>query len=435
MTINIHRIILVFITLTLLFGLNTASISEGITFTNIIKNDNILSSDQLGELNVYYIDVGQGDSILIQTPENNFVLIDTGSRIYANTVIDFLNNHHVTTLKTFIATHPHEDHIGGCEEIFNAFHILTVYHPGYYVDSQTYQRFLEAVENEGCPVYTDDEINPGDFIDISSSVSCRVLNINKYASNANDAGIVLRLEYGQVSFLFTGDINGDRGDCVESYLVDYWNVDIDILKVAHHGSKHSSTDYFLKEATPDVSIISVGGDNPYGHPHQETLDRLSQYSSLIYRTDLNGDITVTTDGITWTVYYEKPENTPTKPIVTGPIQGTRGYNYTFYAKSTDPNNDQLFYKWDWNDGNISDWVGPYDSGEQISAIHKWNLNGTYIIKVKARDSYGHESNWGTLNIIIPKVKKTNQKNRDAQDPHHQLLYPLKILKYILNFLK
>ncbi|RLF52081.1 MAG: hypothetical protein DRN24_03845 [Thermoplasmata archaeon] len=422
---NKHRTTLVLITLILFSGLNITPLSEGLTCKNTI-NSNPSLSYQLDELNVYYIDVGQGDSILIQTPENNFVLIDTGSRIYADKVISFLNNHHVTTIKTFIATHPHEDHIGGCEEIFNAFHILTVYHPGYYIDSQAYQRFLEAVENEGCTVYTDDKIDPGDYIDISSSLSCRVLNINRYASNANDAGIVLRLDYDQVSFLFTGDINGDRGDYVESYLVDYWDVDIDILKVAHHGSRHSSTDYFLKEATPRVSIISVGSDNPYGHPHQETLDRLSQYSSLIYRTDLNGDITVTTDGVTWNIYYEKPEDTPLKPIVTGPTRGTAGYSYIFYARSVDPNNDQLFYKWDFNDGNVTNWIGPYDSGEQISAIHRWDQNGTYIIRVKAKDIYDHESDWGVLNIAIPRDKKINVKKTLSiiHLPFIQVYYPM-----------
>jgi len=392
--------ILAFTVIILFVGLSITS-STAHTQIRQISSSNLISQFSLNDLIVYYIDVGQGDSILIQTPDNHFVLIDTGSRSYASKVINFLNQLSVSTLSAFVATHPHEDHIGGCEEIFDAFTILSVYHPGYYINTQTYLRFLNAAQNEGCPIYTDDDVDPGDYIDISNSATCQILHINKYASNANDASIVLRVDYSQVSFLFTGDINGDMGDFVESYLVDSWDVDIDILKVAHHGSCHSSTDYFLDEATPDIAVISCGEGNVYGHPHAETLARLIVHDADIYRTDINRDIIVTTNGAAWEVTCGQQGDEPFPPVVSGPNMGTTGVEYKFTAVTTDPNEDQLYYKWDWNDGNVSEWLGPCNSGEQVIAYHQWSNDGTYIVRVKAKDVYNFESDWGMLNVIMP----------------------------------
>lgn len=400
---NLFGKILAFIVIIMFIGLSI-TFSTAHTQIEHISPSNLISQLSLNDLIVYYIDIGQGDSILIQTPDSHFILIDTGSRSYASKVINFLNQLSVTTLSAFVATHPHEDHIGGCEEIFDAFTILSVYHPGYYLNTQTYLRFLTAAQNEGCPIYTDDDVNPGDYIDISNSVTCQILHINKHASNANDASIVLRVDYSQVSFLFTGDINGDMGDYVESYLVDSWDVDIDILKVAHHGSRHSSTDYFLDEATPDIAVISCGEGNVYGHPHTEALARLIAHDADIYRTDINRDVTVTTNGATWEVTCGQEGNEPFPPIVSGPTTGATGVEYQFTAVTTDPNEDELYYKWDWNDGNVSEWMGPYISGEAVIEYHKWSNAGTYIIKVKAKDPYNFESDWGILNVIMPKNK-------------------------------
>ena len=258
-------------------GLGFNSSISGLTIEKISqKKPNTL----YGDLKVHFIDVGQGDSILIQTPENNFVLIDTGSRSFATTVIDYLYSQSVTTLEAFIATHPHEDYIGGCQEIFNAFDILSVYHPGYYSSSQAYQRFLNEAQNEGCPIYTDDDVDPGDYLYISNSLVCQILHINKDATNENDASIVLMLSYYEINYLFTGNIHGEIEDQVEYDLVDNWYVDVHILKVAHHGSRYSSIDYFLDEATSEVSVISVGEGNSYGHPHYEALYRLNMHKSF-----------------------------------------------------------------------------------------------------------------------------------------------------------
>jgi len=423
MKISLFRKTMIFTIILLFIGLALNSSIGHVT----LKSMN--SSSNYGELKVYFIDVGQGDSTLIQTPENNFILIDTGERTYANTVIDFLNDLSVYTLKAFVGTHPHADHIGGAEEIFNAFDVQSAYDPGYDQNTATYQRFLNAVQNEGCPLYTDDDLDPGDYIDFGSSVTCQILNINKDASNTNDASIVLRLDYGSVSFLFTGDVNGDMGDFVELYMVDYWNVDVDILKVSHHGSRHASVDYFLDEATPDVSIISVGEGNMYGHPHPESLYRLQNHHSQIFRTDYNGDITIETDGFSWGITYEKPKDEPMKPVVTGTTYGMTNIEYMYTAAATDPNDDQLYYLWDWSDGNFSEWMGPYNSGDTVYAYHIWAQQGTYVIKVKAKDTDGYESEWGMLNVVMPRTKISFKSIFDFLDEQNILF---QLLSRFLN---
>ena len=391
-----------------------------------IKNSSIILENKSNSLSVYFIDIGQGDSILIHTQENRFILIDTGSRTYSSTLINFLNNLNVHTLEAFIATHPHEDHIGNAQEIFDTYNVLNVYHPGYYQTSATYQRFIQAAESEGCPIYTDDQLDPGDYIYLGSGLSCQILNINKDASNANDASIVLRLDYGAVSFLFTGDINGEIGDYAEINITDNFNVDIDILKVAHHGSRHASTDYFLFEATPEISIISCGKGNSYGHPHPETVNRLTEHNSLLFRTDQNGNIKITTDGYTWNVYYEEPEEKPIKPIITGSKQGITGLTYTFTAKSFDPNGDALFYLWDWNDGNVSQWDGPYIPGQESYAAHKWIKDGAYVVRVKAKDMFDHESEWSYFTVSMP-------KNKLSFSPINRFIIYYHLQKFINHF--
>ena len=343
-------------------------------------------------LTVYYIDVGQGDAILIQTPENNFVLIDAGKQSAASTVVNFLNNLSVNTLKAFIASHPDADHIGGADEVIENFDVLSIYHPGYEKDTIAYQEFIAAAQNESCPIYTDDDLNPGDFINISNITSCQILHIDKNASDSNDASIVLRVEFNLVSFLFTGDISSD----VESELIQNQNVDVDILKVAHHGSKYSTSDEFLNESTPLLSVISVGSSNPYGHPTPETLTRLIAHNSSVYRTDLNGTITVTTFGTTWNVAAEKTMIPNEKPLA----------NFTYYPSNptildtlqfTDASEDEdgtiELWHWEFGDGDTSTLQNP---------THQYADDGTYTVILNVTDDDG-AANETTQQIVVANI--------------------------------
>jgi competence protein ComEC len=148
---NKKLLMITIITLLIFSIINNSVISVNI---RVEKRSNKINETNQNDLAVYFIDVGQGDSILVKTPHNTYFLIDTGSRSHASTLINFLNDLNVYTLEAFIATHPHEDHIGGCQELFDEFNIQSVYHPGYTSTSATYQRFLTSAENEGCPIYT-----------------------------------------------------------------------------------------------------------------------------------------------------------------------------------------------------------------------------------------------------------------------------------------
>lgn len=247
---------------------------------------------------VYFIDVGQGDSILIQTTDSKNILIDAGPESAATTVISFLQQHSVTTLTALIATHPDADHIGGADEVLQSFQVLSVYHSGFVKSTQTNTDFITAVDAEGCPVYTDAQIDPGDMLSLSSIATFQVLSIDANAPDSNSASIVLKMTYGTVDFIF----EGDAPSSVESTMIanPSFSLDIEILKVSHHGSSSSTSDAWLTATSPDVGIISVG-PNSYGHPTSETLARLSSHGVQAYRTDVDGTIAVTTDGTTWTV--------------------------------------------------------------------------------------------------------------------------------------
>ena len=217
---------------------------------------------------VNYIDVGQGDSILIETPDSKHVLIDAGPESADSTIISFLQGHSVTTVDALIITHPDADHIGGADEVLATFTVLCVYHPGFVKDTVAYSNFIAAANAEGCPIYTDAQIDPGDYLQLSSSVTFQVMAIDADASDANSASIVIKMSYGTVDFLF----EGDAPSSVESQMMSNpsFNLDVEILKVGHHGSTYSTSDAFLAATTPNVGVICVGAGNPYGHPAADT---------------------------------------------------------------------------------------------------------------------------------------------------------------------
>lgn len=215
----------------------------------------------LENLVVSFIDVGQGDSIYIKTPSGNDVLIDGGPKTAGIAVVAYLQSQGGDDLELVIATHPDADHVGGLMAVLDSFVVEEVWDPGFRKDTATYRDFVAAVDAEECPF-----IHPrrGSAIDVDPYLEEEVLNPPEALySDSNDSSIVIRIEFENVSFLFTGDI----GESVESdIMAEGFEVSSTILKVAHHGSKYSSSIEFLGEVRPKVAVISVGGDNPYGHP-------------------------------------------------------------------------------------------------------------------------------------------------------------------------
>lgn len=327
-----------------------------------------IHSSAIDNATVYFINVGQGDSILIKTPDGKYMLIDGGKDSCGDDVVSFLENLSVMTIDALVATHPDADHVGGLDEVIYAFNVLSIYHPGYEKETDAYINFITAVNSEGCPIYTDDEVDPGDYINISNTTTFQILHIDKYAPTSNDASIVIKMVYHNVSFMFPGDIASN----IENELINSpFDLDSDILKVAHHGSKYSTCDAFLDATTPAVGIISVG-TNPYGHPTEETLTRLINHGVEIYRTDYNGTITITTNGETWSVECERTNNAPVASFT----YYTDNLTVYFTDTSIDPDGDTLTYNWDFGDGNMS---------EEQNPIYTYSADGIYNITLMVSD--------------------------------------------------
>jgi competence protein ComEC len=243
-----------------------------------------------GDLHVTVIDVGQGDSILVTFGTDETMLIDAGESKDAYAVKDELKERGITQIDVLVATHPHADHIGGIAEIIDGYEIGCVYMPDMQSDSKTYQNLRDAIEKHDVlliEAYAGESFNLGD-------AACTIVSPAKDADkDANNESVMLLLDYLDSEFLFTGDAE----EWAENEVMDAgYNIDADVLKVAHHGSSTGTSEAFLQAVTPDYAVISCGRDNKYGHPHEETLELLDEYDIDTLRTDISGDVVFISDG-------------------------------------------------------------------------------------------------------------------------------------------
>ena len=248
------------------------------------------STSSYGTLYVNYINVGQGDSILIKVGDCD-ILIDGGPTSSASSVSSYLSSKGVDDIELMINTHPHEDHCGGLTTVLNNFVVEEVWVSPQTATSSAYNKFKTAVSSEGLSMKTPSvgTVYTYEFLTIT------VIYAGAGASNANDSSLVVMLEYGSFKFLFTGDIS----TTVESKLVSSGaDLSCDVLKVPHHGSAGSSSASFLKATGAGYSVICVGSGNQYGHPTSDALGRLSSAGISVYRTDTSGHIVFSTNGAT-----------------------------------------------------------------------------------------------------------------------------------------
>ncbi|MGE5586297.1 MAG: ComEC/Rec2 family competence protein [Bacillota bacterium] len=249
-----------------------------------------------GQLAVHFIDVGQGDSVLILAPSGKTMLIDGGPADASERLVAYLKAQKVSRIDVLVATHPHADHIGGLVEVLRTFPVDLVVDSGKVHTTATYERFLTLIDQKNIRFRLG---RAGDGIDLGPGLAARILHPTEpLPENMNDCSVVVRLEYGKVSFLFTGDAQRDAENAM---LKSGAHLRAAVLKVAHHGSGTSSSPWFLKAVKPGVAVILVGAGNSYGHPHRTTLLNLADYTDRVYRTDVDGDVVVTTDGTTFRV--------------------------------------------------------------------------------------------------------------------------------------
>lgn len=241
-------------------------------------------------LSIHIIDVGQGDCILISTPNNKNMLIDGGDEDSSRIIKSYLKLHKIKKLDMIIATHLDKDHIGSLDYVINNFQVQKLYTPNQMENSTSYHNLVKSCKDNNIKI---NHLKKGDTLDFDKHINISILSPSYIQGNNNLNSIALNLTYFNMDFLFTGDCEEiNEIDMINSYDLD----NVDFLKVAHHGSSSSSTDEFIKETSPDIAVISCGYKNSYGHPHKSTLDTLEKYNVKTFRTDLNGDLVFYSDG-------------------------------------------------------------------------------------------------------------------------------------------
>jgi competence protein ComEC len=264
-------------------------------FLNILAWSVVFDFNQPKFLEVNFFDVGQGDAILIETPKYNQILIDGGpdSKILEKLgkVLPFWDR----DIDLIILSHPEKDHFAGLIEVFKKYKVNSVLWTGVVRDAAEYEEWEKLLEKEKAKIYiaqAGQKIKEGDEIEMDILFPLGRKEGEKL-ENSNDTSIVANLIFNKNNFLFTGDIS----QLAEKEILSI-NVDIasDVLKVAHHGSKNSSSEEFLKATSPQIAVISVGKNNSYGHPTQEVLKNIAKYGIKVLRTDERGDIKIISDG-------------------------------------------------------------------------------------------------------------------------------------------
>lgn len=240
-------------------------------------------------LTVHFIDVGQADASLVLC-DGHSMLIDGGNAADSNLIAAYLKKQNISTLDYAICTHAHEDHVGGLSGALSVVSVNTVLAPKTEDDTRAYQNFKRKVLEQGLTIQ---HPSAGDGFTLGSSKVQIVGPVDENTDDLNNTSIVMKLNYGNTSFLFTGDAETDEeNDIIKSG----YDLSADVIKVGHHGSNTSTGYVWLREIMPKYAVISVGKNNRYGHPNEKTLSRLSDADVKLYRTDLQGDIIAVSDG-------------------------------------------------------------------------------------------------------------------------------------------
>ncbi|HBF7900723.1 MBL fold metallo-hydrolase [Clostridioides difficile] len=260
----------------------------------------LIGCDKKSLLSIHMIDVGQGDSILVQTPTNKNILIDGGDEDSENIIISYLRQKRIKTIDIIIATHPDSDHIGSLDNVIKKFNVNSIYMPEQSTDSEAYQNLINSCTDKNLSIQY---LYKNDVLNIDNNINIYVLSPSYIQEESNLNSIVFKLTFNDNSFLFMGDAEEENEkEILHSFKLN----NINFIKIGHHGSNSSSSLEFIKKISPDIAAISCGYKNQYGHPHRKVIDNLKQNHVSIYRTDRIGDIVFYSDGeIIFTKYnYE-----------------------------------------------------------------------------------------------------------------------------------
>ena len=255
-----------------------------------------IPADAQAQIAVHFVDVGQGDCAIVETPDGN-ILIDAGTKQSEAAIRRCIDDLGITSFAYAIFTHPHADHIGSAAALVEAYPIDSVVMPNAVSTSKTFEKLVAAIEEKDCRVI---EGKAGKRLTLGA-LTIDLLAPCKAYDDLNNMSVVALLTYGDGTFLFTGDAE----TLSETDMLENGVPPCDVLKVGHHGSSTSSSEAFIESVLPQIAVISVGDGNSYGHPHASTLDRLEAHDVQIYRTDICGTITITCDGTQFGIETEK----------------------------------------------------------------------------------------------------------------------------------
>jgi beta-lactamase superfamily II metal-dependent hydrolase len=242
------------------------------------------------KLKVYFLDVGQGASQLLVTPSGKTMLIDAGNNSKEQAMLDYMKQYHISKIDVVIGTHPDADHIGGLDKVIDNIPVDAIYMPKVQSNTKTYESLLISIKNKGLKVKT---AKSGLSWDLDEHVHVDMLAPTRTYEDSNNMSAVVKVAYGQTSFLLTGDSETvSEKDMVASGA----DLKADVLLVGHHGSNSSTSAKFLKEVHPKYAVIQAGEGNSYGHPKPKILDRLQQQGVEVYRNDKQGTIEMASDG-------------------------------------------------------------------------------------------------------------------------------------------
>lgn len=259
--------------------------SFGILGSNVNQSDIPENSN----FEVHFIDVGQADSALIEC-DGETMMIDGGNVADSNVVAAYLKKEDVTELNYVVCSHAHEDHVGGLSGALSVTKADNIYAPKTEANTKAYKNFKKKAEEQNVEIK---HPNVGDKIQLGSSTVEFLGPVDENGKDLNSTSIVLKITYGNTSFLFTGDAESNEEAEILNSGADLKST---VLKVGHHGSRTSTSYPFLREVMPQYAVISVEKGNSYGHPNEETLSKLSDAGVEVYRTDESGDIVMTSDG-------------------------------------------------------------------------------------------------------------------------------------------
>lgn len=261
-------------------------------------NEQLYAYNSELKLQVHFIDVGQADSIFIDYGDID-ILIDGGNNEDGELVVNYLKALGTDDIELMVATHPHEDHIGGLDTVIYNFDVKKIIKPAFAENTKTNRDFEEAISYKNIPVENPEQ---GETIEFGELKFIVLSDKTKKYSETNNYSIVLKMIYGDISFIFTGDAEVKAEHDIIASGID---LKADVLKVGHHGGGTSTTAQFAKAVSPEYAVISVGKNNSYGHPDNIIINRLSLLGARIYRTDTDGTIVFETDGKNITVQTEK----------------------------------------------------------------------------------------------------------------------------------